>query len=115
MGIDGVFQEYFDALDRSGNEDRCYLCRRTPADVKAFFGFDEDGIPLEAEEFGLEDVVLDKLDIMSYSGLRPVCAVCQLNFDAIFMLDEHETLRAVVNQMENERDMLWPEGDTLSE
>ncbi len=115
MGIDNVFQQYFDALDRSGNEDRCYLCRRTPADVKAFFGFDEDGIPLAAEEFGLEDVVLDKLDIMSYSGLRPVCAVCQLNFDAIFMLEDHKTLRTVLDQMENQRDHLWPEGDALQD
>ncbi len=106
--LDGHFQQYFDALDRSGNEDRCYICRRTPADVKAFFGFDEDGIPFEAEEFGLEDVVLDKLDIMSYSGIRPVCAVCQLNFDAIFMLEEHQTLQAVLEQMESKRDLLWP-------
>jgi hypothetical protein len=40
MGVDGSFQDYFAALDRAGGEDRCYLCRRTPADVKAFFGFD---------------------------------------------------------------------------
>lgn len=39
MAIEQSFQEYFDALDRAGNEDRCYLCRRTPADVKRFFGF----------------------------------------------------------------------------
>ena len=28
MTIDKRFQEYFDALDRSGDADRCYLCRR---------------------------------------------------------------------------------------
>ena len=108
MGLDKRFQEYFAALDRSGNEDRCYICRRTPADVKAFFGFDEDGVPFDADEFGIEDVVLDNLDIMSYRGLRPVCAVCQLNFDAIFMLGEHETLSIVIKEMEEKRDYLWP-------
>ena len=108
MGLDKRFQEYFAALDRSGNEDRCYICRRTPADVKAFFGFDEDGVPFDADEFGIEDVVLDNLDIMSYRGLRPVCAVCQLNFDAIFMLGEHETLGHVLKEMEDKRDYLWP-------
>ena len=108
MSLDRRFQEYFAALDRSGNEDRCYLCRRTPADVKAFFGFDEDGVPIDADVFGLEDVVMEKLDIMSYSGLRPVCAVCQLNLDAIFLLGEHDTLRLVLRQMEEQRDRLWP-------
>ena len=29
------------ALDRAGQKDRCYPCRRTPAEVKLFFGFDE--------------------------------------------------------------------------
>ena len=110
-GLDRLFQQYFEALDRSGNEDRCYLCRRTPADVKAFFGFDEDGVPIDAEEFGLEDIVLDKLDIMSYAGHRPVCAVCQLNYDAIFMLGDHATLRAVLEQMEHERERLWPDDE----
>ena len=80
MPIGDLFQEYFAALDRAGNKDHCYLCRRTPADVKHFFGFDEDGVPLRANELGLEDVVLEEADIMSYRGLRPVCAVCQLNF-----------------------------------
>ena len=68
---------YFDALDRSGGKDRCYLCRRTPAEVKAFFGFDEDGVPIEAEEFGNEVVealqaigklVIDRL--CSHRGCR---------------------------------------------
>ena len=54
MGLDDRFHEYFRALDRAGDEDRCYLCRRTPAEVKQFFGFDEDGTPLEAEEHGIE-------------------------------------------------------------
>ena len=44
--IDEHFHEYFAALDRSGQHDRCFLCRRTPADVKHFFGFDENGIAL---------------------------------------------------------------------
>lgn len=106
--IDDRFQEYFGALDRAGNHDRCYLCRRTPAEVKAFFGFDEDGVPTRAAEFGLEDVVLEEADIMSYRGARPICAVCQLNFDAIFFLGEHEVLRHVFDEMENGRDHLWP-------
>ena len=108
--IDSKFQEYFQALDRSGGEDRCFLCRRTPADVKRFFGFDEDGVPLDAERFGLEDVVLDELDIMSYRGLRPICAVCQLNHDALYALDEHDVLRRVLHEMEHRRDFLWPQG-----
>jgi hypothetical protein len=79
--IDDRFNEYFSGLDRAGNHDRCYLCRRTPAEVKAFFGFDEDGVPSRAADFGLEDIVLEEADIMSYRGARPVCAVCQLNFE----------------------------------
>ena len=113
MTLDRQFQLYFSALDRAGNEDRCFLCRRTPAEVKAFFGFHEDGTPIEAAEFGIEDVVLGlRLDVMSYRGLRPVCAVCQLNFDSIFMLEEHEMLRRVVDDMEHKREVLWPEGET---
>ena len=107
-GLDKEFQEYFEALDRSRGQDRCYICRRTPAEVKVFFGFDEDGVPLEAQEYGIEDVVFEKTDIMSYRGFRPICAVCQLNFDAIFMLDEHETLMRVLDEVENRRDKLWP-------
>jgi len=53
MGTSERFDEYFSALDRAGGEDRCYLCRRTGADVKLFFGFDEDGTPLDASEHGL--------------------------------------------------------------
>jgi hypothetical protein len=108
MSLDERFQEYFRALERSRGEDRCYLCRRTPADVKRFFGFDEDGVPLDAEKHGLEDVVLESLDIMSYRGLRPVCAVCQLNMDALFALGEHEILKRVLEEMEERRDHLWP-------
>ena len=107
--LDERFQEYFAALDRSRGEDRCFLCRRSPAEVKQFFGFDEDGTPLEVEEFGLEDVVLQKLDVMSYRGLRPVCAVCQLNLDAIFTLGEHPILARVLEEMEKRRDHLWPQ------
>ena len=108
MSLDQRFNEYFAALDRAGQEDSCFLCRRSPAEVKVFFGFDEDGEPLSASEYGLEDVVLEKLDIMSYRGARPVCAVCQLNFDAIFALDHHAVLRQLLDQMENQRDHLWP-------
>jgi hypothetical protein len=108
MSIDDRFQEYFAALDRSGHEDHCYLCRRTSAEVKRFFGFGEDGVPLEAQRHGLEDVVLAESDIMSYRGLRPVCAVCQLNFDAIFLLEEHGVLRQVLREMEESREHLWP-------
>ena len=111
MPIDDRFQEYFAALERSGNKDHCYLCRRTPAEVKRFFGFDEDGVPLNADQYGLEDVALEETDIMSYRGPRPVCAVCQLNLDAIFMLGEHSVLRDLVRRMEDEREFLWPRHD----
>jgi hypothetical protein len=110
MAMEERFQEYFDALDRAGDKDRCYLCCRTPADVKRFFGFHEDGTPIEAREYGLEDVVLaPRLDVMSYRGRRPVCAVCQLNFDSIFLLGEHDVLRGVLEDMERRREELWPE------
>ena len=112
MAMEERFQEYFAALDRAGNKDRCYICCRSPAEVKRFFGFAEDGTPLEAAEYGLEDVVLEpKLDVMSYRGHRPVCAVCQLNFDSIFLLGEHETLAKVLAEMEHERERLWPDSE----
>ena len=108
MGLEDQFQEYFSALDKTRGQDRCYLCCRTPAEVKRFFGFDEDGTALEAEEYGLEDVVLEPLDVMSYRGVRPICAVCQLNLDAIFLLGEDEILRRVMQEMSDKRDDLWP-------
>jgi len=110
MTLDNDFQRYFSALDRTGNEDRCFLCRRSPSEVKAFFGFNEDGTPIDAEQYGIEDVALDhKLDIMSYTGSRPVCAVCQLNYDTIFLAGNgHRVLRTVLHEMENEREKLWP-------
>lgn len=108
MAIDERFHEYFAALDRADNRDHCYLCRRTPAEVKRFFGFTEDGVPLHAQEYGLEDVVLEQSDIMSYRGVRPVCAVCQLNFDAIFLLGEHALVSELVAQMQEHREHLWP-------
>ena len=108
MAIDERFQEYFAGLDRAGNKDHCYICRRTPAEVKRFFGFEEDGVPLRAGEYGLEDVALDGADIMSYRGLRPVCAVCQLNLDAIFLLGEQDLLERLLGQMEGQREFLWP-------
>ena len=111
MGIDDRFLEYFSALDRSGHEDHCYVCRRTPAEVKRFFGFGEDGVPLDAQRHGLEDVVLSETDIMSYRGVRPVCAVCQLNLDAIAVLGEHGVLLSLLKEMEEAREHLWPPRD----
>lgn len=108
MPIDDRFHEYFAALDRAGQKDRCFLCRRTPAEVKLFFGFDEDGVPLKASEFGLEDVSLDHAEIMSYRGERPVCAICQLSFDAVFALGERDVLDRLIDEMEQNRDYLWP-------
>ena len=110
MTLDKEFQQYFQSLDRAGNEDRCFLCRRTPSDVKAFFGFHEDGTPIDAEAYGLEDVVLDpSLDIMSYHGSRPLCAVCQLNFETLFMSPGgREVLERVFKEIEDKRDELWP-------
>ena len=64
MALDRHFQEYFAALDRAGGADRCFLCRRSAAEVKAFFGFGEDGTPIDAEHLGLEDIVLSKLDLI---------------------------------------------------
>lgn len=111
MAIEERFQEYFAALDRAGNKDRCYLCCRTPAEVKRFFGFAEDGTPLDAQRYGLEDVVLDNLDVMSYSGERPVCAICQLNLDALCLIGEKEVLLRLMAEMERERERLWPSSD----
>jgi hypothetical protein len=110
MSLDKQFQEYFTALDRAGNEDRCFLCRRSPAEVKSFFGFHEDGTPIDPERYGIEDIVIDvRLDIMSYSGTRPICAVCQLNHDTIHLADNGpEVLRKVLREMTNQRDQLWP-------
>ncbi len=109
MTLDRQFQQYFSALDRAGNEDRCFLCRRTSAEVKAFFGFHEDGTPIDADKYGIEDVVLDpQLDIMSYKGSRPICSVCQLNFDSIFLSEDGRTLlRKILWELENEREKLW--------
>ena len=109
MAVDKEFQLYFRALERAGGEDRCFLCRRSPAEVKAFFGFHEDGTPIDAARYGIEDVVLDpKLDIMSYRGHRPVCAVCQLNYDTILLAEEgRRVLARVLDEVENESDRLW--------
>lgn len=109
MAIEERFQEYFDALDRAGNKDRCFICCRSPAEVKRFFGFAEDGTPLDAQRFGLEDVVLQELDVMSYRGIRPVCAVCQLNLDALALLDEKQVLGELMREMDAERERLWPD------
>lgn len=111
MSLDREFEEYFSALDRAGNEDRCFLCRRSPSEVKTFFGFHEDGTPIDADQYGIEDVVLERLDIMSYRGTRPICAVCQLNFDTIFLAENGGAiLRKVLDEIQNKRDQLWPPG-----
>lgn len=102
------FQEYFAALDRNRQEDRCYICLRTGAEVKLFLGFSEDGLPIRAAEYGIEDVTIQDGDIMSYRGIRPVCAVCQLSVDMIQALDEGEVLRQLLSAMEARRDLLWP-------
>ena len=114
MALDQRFYEYFSALDRAGGEDRCYLCRRSAAEVKRFFGFDEDGTPIDADEHGLEDVVLSRLDVMSYRGLRPICAVCQLNLDAIFLLSEEKVLEHVLTEMKEKREELWTDEEPRS-
>ncbi len=110
MSLDREFQQYFETLDRVGNEDRCFLCRRSPAEVKGFFGFHEDGTPIDADQYGIEDVVIDpQLDIMSYCGERPICAICQLNFDAILMAQNgKDLLYKILRQIEYERERLWP-------
>lgn len=108
MSVDHRFQEYFAALERAGHKDRCFLCRRTPADVKSFFGFREDGTLIDAARYGLEDVALDELDVMSYRGPRPICAVCQLNVDALVLADEGAMMRALLQHMVDHRDELWP-------
>lgn len=107
MSLEAEFQRYFDAV--GDGQDRCYLCRRTPKEVKHFFGFDEDGVPTDAAAHGLEDVVLEAMDIMSYRGPRPVCAICQLNADAITALGETAVHDEVVERMRERRDELWPE------
>lgn len=109
MSLDRQFQHYFQALERAGNEDRCFLCRRTPSEVKAFFGFHEDGTPIDADKYGIEDVVLDpELDIMSYRSERPICSVCQLNLDSILLAEEgHALLKKLMWEMEHERERLW--------
>jgi hypothetical protein len=111
MSIDKSFYNYFAALDRSAGSDRCYICRRTPADIKLFFGFHEDGVPVDADHYGIEHVDIGQLDVMSYRGVRPVCAVCQLNLDALFLMDEGPVLLRLLRQVKEERDQLWPSGD----
>jgi hypothetical protein len=106
VSLEDEFQRYFDAV--GDGQDRCYLCRRSPKDVKFFFGFDEDGVPLKAAAHGLEDVILEEMDIMSYRGARPVCAVCQLNVDAISALGEDDVFTEVIQRMRECRDELWP-------
>lgn len=106
--LDEEFRRWFAALDRSGGEDRCYLCRRAPAEVKAFFGFGEDGRVRQSTIHGLEDVALEESDILSYRGLRPVCAVCQLNLDMLSAMGEAGVLLEVLRQVREERERLWP-------
>ena len=51
MSLEKEFQQYFAALERAGNEDVCFLCRRSPAEVKRFFAeeLDDDIGDLKAE------------------------------------------------------------------
>jgi hypothetical protein len=112
MAMEERFHEYFAALDRAGDADMCFLCRRTPAEVKRFFGFYEDGTPIDPATYGLEDVVLSpKVDVMSYRGVRPVCAVCQLSWDSLWMAGDEAVLAELLHQMEHERERLWPDGN----
>lgn len=108
MSLDDEFARYFSAMDRAGGADRCFLCRRTGSEVKAFFGFQEDGTPQSPEDHGIEDVILEDADILSYRGERPVCAVCQLNIDTIHALGEEDVMRRLMRTMETSRDELWP-------
>ncbi|MDF1798474.1 MAG: hypothetical protein P1V81_04810 [Planctomycetota bacterium] len=110
MSLDERFQEYFEALDKSGS-DRCYLCRRTPAEVKRFFGFHEDGTPLDADRYGIEHVGLGTEDLMSYRGTRPLCAACQLNLDTIFLADEGPALLRLLREAKQKRATLWPDAE----
>ena len=50
-----------------------------------------------------------RVDIMSYRGSRPVCAVCQLNLDSILLSSEDglALLRRVLWELEHEREKLW--------
>ena len=49
------------------------------------------------------------VDVMSYRADRPVCAVCQLNIDSIFLSGEGEVLERVLEQMRERREELWPQ------
>jgi len=109
MSLDKKFQQYFQSLEKTGNQDLCFLCRRSPAEVKRFFGFHEDGTPIDADRYGIEDVVLEQgVDIMSYAGTRPVCAVCQLNHDTILMAQNGAALRRkILEELEHDSERLW--------
>ena len=109
--MDKEFHQYFDALHRAGGEDRCYLCRRTSSEAKTFFGFDAAGVPIDADTSGLEDVVLETTAIMSYRGPRTVCAVCQLNFEMLYMAGDAEHLDKLLREVREERDRLWPRAE----
>jgi hypothetical protein len=110
MAIEERFQEYFAALDRSGDKDRCYVCCRTPAEVKAFFGFHEDGTPIDAEAYGIEDVVLaagagrDELP-RPPPDLRGVPAQRRRDLS----LRRSAGLNDVLDEMHERREELWPE------
>lgn len=91
---------------------RCYLCCRAPAEVKRFFGFDQDGEPVDAEAHGIENVMLERLDIMSQAGPHPVYAACHLNTDTISILGEDHALRELGRWIREERGRLGPPGGT---
>ncbi len=37
-----------------------------------------------------------------------MCAICQLSFDAVFALGERDVLERLIDEMEKNRDYLWP-------
>ena len=63
---------------------------------------------LDADLYGIEHVDIGEIDIMSYRGRRPICAICQLNVDAISAVDEGDVLNHVIEEMKVRREHLWP-------
>ena len=83
--LDKDFCEYFEGLDRAEGQDRCYLCRRTAAEVKAFFGFHEDGTPLDAGATASSAVLaLDDRCATEQMSARHV-QESKLSYEMIFM------------------------------
>ncbi len=108
MAIDQSFHDYFVSARSRGRRGPLLPVPAHTGRGQVVFGFGEDGTPLNSEKFGIEDITLERQDVMSYLGLRPVCAVCQLNHDALFAMGEHEVLERVAREMEHKREDLWP-------